>query len=254
MVAMFRAILVAVVSMTIVSTLCTLLAIAGLIYPSRRFCDFVSYVWSHYTLIVAGVRLSIEGSEHLAGGGPFFFVGNHQSALDIAIICEATRGDVRFLAKSSLFRIPVFGWDLRRYGYIPIDRKHPRETHRALTRMLSRMGRNPVSLVMFPEGTRSPDGEMLPFRQGAMKICQRAGLPIVPFSIQGTRAVLRRGVYKIRPGSVRLVFGKAIPADEVEAMTARALADRLWREVANGLGDPRTPKEEAPPSLATAER
>ena len=251
---MFRAILVAVVSMTIVSTLCTLLAIAGLIYPSRRFCDFVSYVWSHYTLIVAGVRLSIEGSEHLAGGGPFFFVGNHQSALDIAIICEATRGDVRFLAKSSLFRIPVFGWDLRRYGYIPIDRKHPRETHRALARMLSRMRHDPVSLVMFPEGTRSPDGEMLPFRQGAMKICQRAGLPIVPFSIQGTRAVLRRGVYKIRPGSVRLVFGKAIPADEVEAMTARALADHLWREVANGLGDPRTPKEEAPPGLATAGR
>ena len=214
------------------------LLLIGLVYPARWLATRASYLWSQAVLTVAGVRLTVEGTEQLPRGTSCFFVGNHQSALDIPILVVALRGRVRFLAKDSLFRIPIFGWALLRYEHVPIYRSRPRATLRRLERMIDRIRRDPMSLAVFPEGTRSPDGRLLPFRMGAIKICQRVGLSMVPFSIDGSLAVHRRARFRIRPGPVRLVFSAPIEAGEVTAMTADELHDRARESIVRGLGRP----------------
>ncbi|UCE60352.1 MAG: 1-acyl-sn-glycerol-3-phosphate acyltransferase [Phycisphaerales bacterium] len=225
---MFRALVTFFVSALIVLLVSIPGLIIGLVYPARWVADWSSFLWSRAILWVSSVALLIEGSEHICRGPePAFYVGNHQSALDIPMLVVALRGRVRFLAKKSLFRIPVFGWLLSLYSYVPIDRANPRKTLKSLERMLELVEQRSVSPVVFPEGTRSPDGRLLPFRKGAMKICQRAGLTIVPFAIHGSGAVHRTGEFRIRPGEIRVSFSEPIPADDVKAMSSSDLHDRV---------------------------
>ena len=235
---MLRALVTFFVTTFLAIVLGTSIMLASLVYPARWPMTWGSYLWSRVILATAGVRLTVEGLEQLIEGTSCFFAGNHQSALDIPILVTALRGRVRFLAKASLFRIPVFGWAISRCEHIPIHRSRPRATIRRLTGMIDRLRRRPMSFVVFPEGTRSPDGRLLPFRMGAMKICQRAGLSVVPFSIDGSFTVHERARFRIRPGPVRLVFAKPIPAGEVTAMTAAELHERVRQAIASGLGQP----------------
>ena len=223
----------------------------GLVYTSRRVFAQGSMSWSRTILRVTGVRLTIEGTEHIASGDPMFFMGNHESALDIPILIVALRGDVRFMAKHALFRIPIFGWVIARYGYIPIHRSSPRTTLRTLNHMIGRIQKKPISLVVFPEGTRTRDDELLPFRKGTMKIGQRVGLPIVPFSIEGAMEVIHRDEFRAVPGPVRLTFAKPIPAEEVAAMSPTELGDRVREAVLCGLGRTSSPAPTDDASLMT---
>lgn len=212
------------------------LLVVGVVHPSRSLCAFAQLLLSRLILSTSGVRMTVEGTEAIPTGESVFFAGNHQSALDIPIISIALRGRVRFLAKRSLFRIPVFGWALWRYGHVAIDRTRPRATAARLDRMLEELARRPISFVVFPEGTRSRNGVLLPFRKGTMKICQRAGLAIVPFSIDGSGKVCRPNELRVRPGAIRIRFGTPIPADRVKTMAADELHDCLRARIAEGLG------------------
>ena len=204
--------------------------------PSRRVGDRVMYRWSRVLLLAAGARLECEGLEHVADGKPSFFVANHQSALDIPILATALGGRIRFLAKKALFQVPVFGWILRAYSNAEIDRSHARAALKSLNEVYARIQECPSSFALFPEGTRSTDGQMLPFRRGALKICQRGGLPVVPTAIDGSVAVLKRGEYRVRGGAVRLVFCPPIPAEEVAALSQDELTERVRVVIAGALG------------------
>ena len=232
---MIRASLTFFAAALLVVFLGTLVLLIGLVYPAPVFMTWGSAFWSRVILVTAGVRVTVQGTEHLAEDASKFFVGNHQSALDIPILVAVLHGRIRFMAKETLFRIPLFGWIIRRYGHVPIDRSRPRATFRTLQRMIARLERRPISFVVFPEGTRSTDGRLLPFRKGTMKICQRAGLSVVPFAIHGSSAVHERGRFRVRPGAVRIVFEKPIPASEVTGLTATELHDRVREAVARGL-------------------
>jgi len=213
--------------------------LVGLLYPSRLVVAACALSWARVVLLCSGVRLTVQGKEHVSDGVPRFFMGNHQSALDIPILMAALRGDVRFMAKNTLFRIPIFGWVMMRYGFVPIRRDNARITLRALERMLTKLRRKPVSFAVFPEGTRSRDGRLQTFRRGTMKIAQRSGLDVVPFSIDGSLAVQHRDhLLRTTPGPVRLVFGAPIPAAKVADMSAIELQRRIVETVAHQLGLP----------------
>ena len=233
---MLRAAITALVMSLVVVVLGGAVSLVGLVYRSPRVVAFASVVWSRVVLSLAGVRLTIEGKERVADGIPRFFMGNHQSALDIPILLAALDGHVRFMAKNTLFRIPIFGWVLSRSGYAPIDRSNARVTFHTLNQMLERLRRDPVSLAVFPEGTRSPDGRLLPFRRGTMKIGQRSGLSVVPFSIDGSLAVYNRERFAAHPGPVKLIFAEPIPAEEVATMSTMELHDRVKSTIAGLLG------------------
>jgi len=229
------------------------LVLIGLFRRSRAAVAWVSYTWARNVLAVCGVRLTIEGLHHLPDGEASFLIGNHQSALDIPIVIMARKGDVRFMAKSTLFRIPIFGQALRMYGYVPVDRTRARITLDALNRMYARVNRDPISLVVFPEGTRSSDGQLLPFRRGTMKICRRVGLPVVPFAIAGSHLVTPPNRLRAYPGHVRLTFGKPMPASEVAAMSNEELHDRIRQLISDMLDQPSEAATPQAISLTAAE-
>ena len=250
---MLRAAITVLAMSLVVLVLGSAALLIGLIYPSRRVVAFAAVVWSRVVLSLAGVRLTIEGKELVADRVPRFFMGNHQSALDIPILLLALDGHVRFMAKDTLFRIPVFGWVLLRYGYAPINRSSPRVTLRTIERMLERLRRDPISIAVFPEGSRSSDGRLITFRRGTMKVGQRSGLPVVPFSIEGSLAVYNRQRFAANPGPVKLVFAEPILADEVAAMSTSELHDRVKATIARQLGQTNEPKPEPAPGLVAAE-
>jgi 1-acyl-sn-glycerol-3-phosphate acyltransferase len=223
----------------------------GLIHPFRPVMAFATLFWARVMLWVCGVRLRVEGLEHIADGRPRFFVGNHQSALDIPILLAALKGDVRFLAKKSLFYIPIFGWVIARYGYIAVDRRNARAALETINQAMQRFRSNPISFAVFPEGTRSRDGRLGNFRMGTMKICQRWGLPVAPFTIDGAIHVSHRDrTLYVRPGHVRICFGEPIPAEEVAKISAEELHDRIRNVIEAELGRPSRAAVARPRALA----
>lgn len=214
--------------------------LVGLIYPSRRFFARASSFWARTVLRAAGLRLLSTGSERVLDGSARLLVGNHQSSMDIPILLAACRGNVRFMAKDSLFRIPVFGWILSRYEFAPIDRSRARRTAQTLDRMLERLRKRPISFAVFPEGTRTRDGRLLPFRRGTMKIAERTGLPIVPFTIDGSIRVHHRDEYVIRSGEVRLTFHREIGPEEAAKLGPEELCRRLVETIGSSLTEAST--------------
>lgn len=201
--------------------------------PGAR--DWAMRWFGRVSLWFAGAKLIVEGAEHLPAGVSIFFVGNHQSAIDIPAVSAATGGRIAFMAKKELFRLPLMGAYLRAYDIVPIDRQHPRKAQQAVSDMLARVANRPISIAVFPEGTRSQTGALLPFRQGTMKICQRAGMAVVAFAISGTLAVHRRGSRHVRAGTVYVRFARPIEAAEVQAMSSGDLGKRLHQTIGDML-------------------
>lgn len=215
------------------------LVLTAMVRPSRRFLAWTARFWARNILRICGAKLLVQGQSNFSDGRARFFVGNHQSALDIPVLMAALNGEVRFMAKDSLFRIPVLGWIMSRYDFVPVDRSNARRAHQALERMVERVRKDPISYAVFPEGTRSRDGGLLPFRRGTIKICQRSGLPVVPFAINGALAVHHRDdLFRAKPGPIRLTFGRPIPAEEVSTMSANDLYERVRSEVEVQLRSP----------------
>ena len=234
-----RAIITMIVMVSLAILLGGLTLIVGIVHPYRQLWDICSLTWARAILFCAGVRLTMRGGERLADSMPAFFIGNHQSDLDILIIISALKGKVRFMAKDSLFRVPLFGRAIRRYEFVPIDRGNVRRTLHALKVMIAGLHRNPISMTAFPEGTRSRDGRLLPFRRGTIKLAQQAGLPVVPFAVEGSILVHHPDrLLRAKPGPVTLTFAEPIPADQVVAMDQDELQERVVGAVAGVLGQP----------------
>ena len=153
----------------------------------------------------------------------------------------------RVVAKRHLFRIPVFGWCLTMAGMIPIDREKRASAFQSLERAADRIrGGEPV--LFFPEGTRSRDGHLLPFKKGAFVIALKAGAPIVPVSVTGSLAVLPKGSIRIRPGHITVRYGAEIPVAQETLETKERLIERVRGAVAEGVAVARV----APPLGAAA--
>lgn len=149
-----------------------------------------------------GVRVRVSGVEHL-DGAPCIFTPNHQSNFDIVALLGYLPGNHRFATKRELFREPILGMVLRTMGMIPIDRDDPGES----IRRLNRRAEDGFSVIIFPEGTRSRDGRLLPFRKGAFVAAIHNGLPIVPVVCKGTSRIMPKGAYlSIVPGEAELVI------------------------------------------------
>jgi 1-acyl-sn-glycerol-3-phosphate acyltransferase len=150
---------------------------------------------------LCGVKVHIRGLENL-GPGPYVFAPNHQSNFDIPALLGYLPGNNRFAAKKEMFNEPVLGTVLRTMGMIPIDRENPLEA----IQLLGQLKLENYSVIIFPEGTRSRDGHLLPFKKGPFVAAIHLGVPIVPVVCKGTQAVMPRGGYlTIVPGEVEVV-------------------------------------------------
>jgi putative phosphoserine phosphatase/1-acylglycerol-3-phosphate O-acyltransferase len=166
---------------------------------------------------VAGIRLVVEGQEHLAR--PAVIVANHQSALEAIIIPAVLPPKVRYVGKKEVARVPLFGWVLRATGQILIDRSDPEAAIASIEASLASMPKG-LSVFIFPEGTRSPDGTLGPFKKGAFHIAMRLGVPMVPMAIEGAQFLLPKKALLPRPGTVTV---KILPPVDTSAWSPATL-------------------------------
>lgn len=154
--------------------------------------------WGRGVVRLGKWEVRLEGVSHLPEGGAIL-VANHQSLADIPLLLSAIPGEVRFLAKRELGAIPLFGRAMVRAGNLLVDRDDPRDAVRMIRDATGRIGRG-QRLVVFPEGTRSPDGRVGEFKPGAFHLAQKTGAPVLPVRIDGTCRALPKGSLRIRPG------------------------------------------------------
>jgi 1-acyl-sn-glycerol-3-phosphate acyltransferase len=184
-------------------------------WPSRRGAPFFIWttMWSRGLLRASGVTVEVEVSPELDRDQSYILMVNHQSMFDIPVLLATQPVPARFMAKRELFRIPVFGWGLKAGGFIPVDRHQRSRGRDAFQGALERLRRG-ASVLLFPEETRSLDGDLLPFRRGGFLLALKSGLPVVPVGISGTLEVQPRGTYTIRPGKVRVRYGAPVAAGD----------------------------------------
>lgn len=208
-----------------------LAAAAALLPPRGRYSFPVARGWARGLLGASGVRLRVFGFPDAARGRPVVFMANHQSLYDIPVLLVSVPGRICFLAKRSLFRIPVFGWALSAVGFVPIDRDDRSRAREAFNQALASLDSG-VSLVIYPEETRSLDGRVQPFQRGGFLMALKAGTPIVPVGIRGTLSVRPKGRLSLRPGVVEVHYGEPVDVKGYGIRQKRELVDVIEVEVA----------------------
>ncbi len=208
-------------------------AIVGGLLRSPELGEWATRRWARSLLLATGARVRATGAEGLDPDGHYIFVANHQSHLDIPAITVACPGPVRFVAKKSLFAIPLFGQAMRTLGHVPVDRQDREAAQASLEQALEPL-RTRVSLLFFAEGTRSDTGELGRFKKGALALAEVAGVPVVPVAVVGTREVLPKGRLRVRAAPVGVAFGAPMP-DLTDPGTPRQARAEALRAAVAGL-------------------
>ena len=192
--------------------------------------------WGRLLCWIANIRVRVEGGEDLDPAKPYIFIGNHCSMADIMAFSGYIRHDYRWIAKKELFNIPVFGAGMKAVDYIPIDRSHGREAVQSLNDAAQRIAEG-CSVILFPEGTRSADGHLQPFKTGAVMLAIKAGVELVPVGFNGTHQALPKGKLLSRGGEVVLRLGTPMPTAGFKAKDKQELAALLQQRVAELLDE-----------------
>ena len=206
--------------------------VAALVDRSGRTTRRIGGAWSRILLRLLRVRVVVSGLEHVPAG-PAVYAANHASALDIFVVFGHLPVDFRIVYKRSLSLIPLVGWAIFIGGHVPIDRRNSVRARRSIATAARRI-RAGTSVVMFPEGTRSPDGSVHRFKRGTFALAIDTGVPVVPVSLAGVKAVVPHGLTSVRPGTVGVVLHAPVPTAGRAPGEAEALAEEVRRIVARG--------------------
>jgi len=237
---------------------------SSLFQSSGRFAHWCARTWARLILATTGVGVEVSGLDRLDPGRAYVFVANHQSIYDIPIVFWSLPYQVRIIAKASLGNFPFIGWHLRRTGHMLVDRRNPTRALNIFTRASTLMQQG-LCLIVFPEGTRSRDGRVAPFKGGSFFLALRTGLPVVPLSVVGSRHVMLQGRLATYPGHVQLMVHEPIDTHglmDADPATARAFAARVrdviapdaesdvgCAPVARALSGPRGEPDKARPTV-----
>jgi 1-acyl-sn-glycerol-3-phosphate acyltransferase len=173
---------------------------------------FARKFWAPGMIRLAGARLQVQPLPDVAWDRPAIYVMNHQSALDIPVAFAVLPVDLRFIAKHTLRRVPFLGWYMAWTGMVFVDRRNSAQAIASLNAAAARV-RDGVSLLAYPEGTRSLDGSIRPLKKGPIVLALQAGVPLVPMVIEGSGVVMPSRLRPLRPGPVRLAVGRPIPTE-----------------------------------------
>jgi 1-acyl-sn-glycerol-3-phosphate acyltransferase len=205
--------------------------LTAMITRRSELAHLVARIWGNVNLWAAGVKIEVHGLEHIDPSSSYVYAANHQSAFDILTLLGKLPVQFRWLAKTELFSIFVLGPAMRAAGYIPIDRSNRRKAFESMNIAAQRI-KEGTSIVIFPEGTRSPDGVLQDFKKGGFILALNSQHPIVPISISGSYRIFpKRGGWKVHPGRVQLTISAPIPT---EGLTNRE-RDELIRRVREAI-------------------
>lgn len=200
--------LVTIGMITVPAALLTILV--GLFDPHGKHVYGISRLWSRTILKVCGISLRITGLSHIDPKQHYVFIANHQSNIDIPVLIQALLAfQLRWLAKKELLWVPLFGWAMWAAKHVTVNRSNRADALKSLKKATERIASG-ISLVFFPEGTRSPDGRLLPFKRGGLWLAVKTQTPVVPITINGSGALHPKGDWRIRRGEIEVTVGKPL--------------------------------------------
>lgn len=207
-------------------------AFAGLIDRSGTLVHATARTWSRLVLWSCGVRVRVSGGDNVVSG-PAVYAANHTSALDIPLLFGYLPVAFRIIHKRSLYLLPGIGWALWLGGHVGIDRQNPFRARRSLAAAAARIHAG-TSVVVFPEGTRSRDENIQPFKRGSFHLALEAGVPVVPISLVGVKQVLPSGTRALRPGLVEIRVHAPLSTEGRGPTEAAALAGEARERIVAG--------------------
>lgn len=217
---------------TIVMWTCSVMA--SLFDPNGNSQHRMARIWGRMLLAVSFIRVRVEGLEKLDAHANYVFVSNHASYMDIPALLAMLPHQFRFFAKKSLYRIPFLGWHLKRAGHLPVDRSNARASLKTMTEGARIVAKRGISVLLFPEGGRSPKG-LREFKEGAAYIAIKAGVPVVPIAIVGMRQLLPMGSIHLRSGRVVVRIADPIATKGLKLSDRVELTQRLYSEISQSL-------------------
>jgi len=223
---MFRSIILVAVSVIITAFFASSVVVYALLGAAENSLHKVARIWARVLLAISNVKVRVIGRELLEEERPYIFMSNHQSDFDIFIILAHLPGQFRWIAKKELFRIPVFGRAMKNAGYIEIDRQHHQRALQNLAEAARRI-REGKAVMSFPEGTRSKDGTVKPFKKGMFHLALEARVPIVPITIIGAAEIMPKRSLKINPGRITMVIDKPIDVHDYTDASRPELMERV---------------------------
>jgi 1-acyl-sn-glycerol-3-phosphate acyltransferase len=211
--------------------------LAFVTYPFDREGRVVHHyarLWGKVALLANRVKVRVEGMEHLKGEGPYIFMSNHQGSYDIFALLGHLPFQFKWLAKKELFSIPFFGWTMAAAGYVSIDREGTRKTVQAMNEAAQKI-RDGMSVVVFPEGSRSPDGSIQPFKKGGFTLAIKSRVPIIPIAINGSREIMPKGKLTTTFGEIRIRMGDPIDTHHYSLRDRRSLMEKVRETISKNF-------------------
>ncbi|MFH1080326.1 MAG: lysophospholipid acyltransferase family protein [Pseudomonadota bacterium] len=229
---MLRSMIILALGVVVTGYLSACCIIFGLISPGENKIHHIARIWAKILLLLSSTRVNVIGAENVRIGKPQIFMSNHQSDFDIFIVLGFIPGQFRWIAKKELFKIPIFGGAMRNAGYIEINRQDHEKALKSLDIAAQKI-REGKSVMTFPEGTRSEDSVIKPFKQGMFHLAIKAGVPIVPVSIIGAGEIMPKRSLRINPGKVTIMIDKPIDVTGYTVENRALLIERVRNVIVN---------------------
>lgn len=229
-------------NLTIGTILIASIVIVAALFRVRKpgLYDWAARAWARWILWASGTPVTCEGLDNIRADRPQIFVANHVSWYDVYALAAAIPKRYRFVAKKELARIPIFGTAWKAAGHIAVDRSDRASAIQSLAEAGRLLRRDNSSVVIFPEGTRSPTGELLPFKKGAFMLALQTGVEIIPVAVLGTRRIQPKGGWRIRSGPIILRFGEPIPTSRYSEAERDELIELVRSRIQALLEEPAT--------------
>ena len=209
----------------------TLVIVTGFFDITGGIYDLISIVWSSIIFLSAGIKVTIEGLEHLDKGTSYIFMSNHTSHLDVAAFMAKLPFSIRFFTKKELLKIPIFGQAIYMGKHIIIDRKNTEKAKKSINEAKKRIKKYGFSVLVFPEGTRSKTGTMGEFKKGGFVLAIETGIPIVPIEVSGSFALLPAHALLIKSGAIHIKVGNPIPVNSYTVERKQELMDKVRSDI-----------------------
>jgi 1-acyl-sn-glycerol-3-phosphate acyltransferase len=184
---------------------------------------------------ILGVHIEITGTDKIEKHRSYIFMSNHLSFLDGPLLFMTIPQPIRVILKKEVFKIPVIGLGMRQVDFVPVDRKGIKGGKKSIDRAAQLIKEKGYSFLIFPEGTRSLDGQLQTFRRGGFFLALNSGVPIVPISIQGTYELMPKESFFVKKGSIRLIFHPAVPVEEYTPKNLPELINKVQNIIRDGL-------------------
>ena len=223
---MVRTLIIAMFTFPATVLLSSLTILASFIDKNGDLAYNITKTWAKFVLAVSRIKVTVQGSYNIRPDRSYIYMSNHQSNFDIPVALAYFPFKFRWVAKAELFKIPIFGYAMHRIGHINIDRSNRRAAFKSLKKAAKNI-REGVSVLIYPEGTRSKDGNIGPFKNGGFVLSVESGTPIVPVIIHGTWPIMSRDKIIVKPGNVIIEIKKPIETKNYNRKTRNDLLKKV---------------------------